>query len=170
MDIIDDIKTVDGVANFSDPLVNKQREDVSKMRTSLLACDIGSPAAAIQNITVLRIYHQIARIIRYIDMMDRIEDKLYESIDCQLATLDPTDEATWMKLITLQAKLQNNMLISHKLLEPYIDKLDEIKGFVELSAQPVYNDANNILDKESRESLRTAAQSVLAMLPPSGGS
>ena len=72
------VKTVDGSIQSIDPLISKQKEDVAKMRASLLCCNDDPYAAtqAMKSITVLRVYHQMSRIIRYLEMMDKIEDKL----------------------------------------------------------------------------------------------
>ena len=103
-----DFKTVEDSVRIHDPLLRKQKEDVAKMRASLLSCsdDPTSSTTALKNITVLRVYHQISRIIRYLEMMDKIEDKLYESIDYQLDNLNTSNPVTWMQLLTLQERMQ----------------------------------------------------------------
>lgn len=167
-----DLETVKASTTSSqDPLVSKQREDVAKMRASLLCCsdDPFSASNAIRNITVLRIYHQLNRIIRYLEMMDKIEDKLYRSIDSTLETLEDDDPTTWMRLITLQEKLQKNLIESHKLLEPYLDipdlHVDEISPKVIESI----DNSQNLLDKDARDRIRTSAQQVLSALGPIEG-
>lgn len=161
------IETVSTSTQSIDPLIRKQKEDVAKMRASLLCCndDIYSAAQAMKNITVLRVYHQMNRIIRYLEMMDKIEEKLYASIDVSLNVMDETEPSTWMALLTIQEKLQKNLIDSHKLLEPYITE-----GVFNIeSLAPTIIDAPDatvagVLTKESRETLRVSAQQVLAAL------
>jgi len=146
-----------------DPLRAKQREVTSKMRTSLIACsetgDLAVARNALNNITTLRIYHQISRIIRYTELMDKLEDKLYESMEFQISTLDTTDLTSAMLLMKMQANLQQSMIESQKLLQPYLD-IAEMLPSVE-----VQNDDNtelHILPKSSRDKIRIAAQAVLS--------
>lgn len=166
-----DVKTVDSPQTIRDPLIAKQKEDVAKMRASLLCCsdDPYSAAQAMKNITVLRVYHQISRIIKYLEMMDKIEDKLYESIDAQLDTMDVDSPVTWMTLLTIQEKMQKNMLDSQKLLAPYIEQLGTVEQYVQSTAVDAAVDDHGLLTKESRETIRSAAQLVLASLPVEGG-
>lgn len=162
-------ETVGNAGRIPDALYRRQREDVAKMRASLLVCseDPVSSTKALQNITVLRVYHQVARIIRYLEMMDKIEEKLYEAIDYRLDTLDPENATAWMTLLTIQEKLQRNMLESHKLLQPYLN----IEEFslqtlmpVASSTSAVESGAAAVLPKASRDKLRQTAQQVLAAL------
>jgi len=151
-----------------DALYSKQREDVAKMRASLLACsdDPVTSTRALQNITVLRIYHQVSRIIRYLEMMDKIEDKLYESIDYRLDSMNTESPTAWMTLLSIQEKLQENMISSHKLLQPYLN----VEEFSLQSLMPVSSSSavetgdTAILSKSSRDKLRQSAQQVLAAL------
>lgn len=156
--------TSDSEAILADPLRAKQREVTSKMRTSLISIsdtnDLSITRNALNNITALRIYHQISRIIRYTEMMDKIEDKLYESIDCQLATMDTMDMTTLMLLMKMQANLQQSMIESQKLLQPYLDIADMIPT-VELPSDENGVDLH-VLPKSSRDKIRIAAQSVLS--------
>ena len=165
-----DFKTV-GDSNFKDPLMKKQSEDVAKMRASLLACSDSPEAAtyAIKNITILRVYHQIARIIRYLDMMDRVEEKLYDSIDYAIESVAIENPTTWMMLMNIQERLQNNMLNSHKLLQPYLN-IEEF-GIQDLivSAEASGSKSDLMLDANTRERLRNSAQQVLLALDSSGG-
>lgn len=166
---MDDLKTVEEPGKILDPLYIKQKEGVAKMRTSLLACTENPALArqAINNITVMRIYHQISRIIRYLEMMDKIEDKMYEAIDRTLDTMDPNSRATWMILMELQEKLQKTMIESHKLLQPYLD-LKEYT-IVDLTQQSDEDSSvPTILNAESREKLRNSAQAVLIELNAGG--
>lgn len=151
-----------------DALYSRQREDVAKMRASLLACsdDPVTSTRALQNITVLRVYHQVARIIRYLEMMDKIEDKLYQSLDSRLESMDVDSPTAWMTLITIQEKLQRNLLESHKLLQPYLNVEEfQIQSLMPTaSTSSVENGSASVLPKASRDKLRQSAQQVLAAL------
>lgn len=154
-----------------DTLLNKQREDVAKMRASLLCCseDPYQSTVAMQNITVLRVYHQMSRIIRYLDLMDKLEDKLYQSIECQIEKMDIQNTSTWMMLLNMQERLQKNIIESHKILQPYLN----VQEFNIKDLSPVVVSANSegdsILSRESRDKLRSSAQQVLAILGPIDG-
>ena len=129
----DECKTVTSEAEILDPLYMKQQQDVAEMRASLLAFNSGDPTSArsaIQKITAMRFYHQLSRIIRYTDMMDRIEAKLYESIDRSLDRMNSDSPSTWMSLLQIQERLQKCMIESQKLLQPYLDI--ESLSFVEV--------------------------------------
>ena len=151
-----------------DPILIKQRQDVTQMRASLLACgeDPVTSVVALQNITVLRVYHQVARIIKYLDMMDKIESKLYESIDHQLDNIDTYDVESLSLLINLQEKLQKNLIDSHKLLQPYLN-IDELNlnTMIASTNNSLGNDNEALLiPKSSRDKLRLSAQQVLDAL------
>lgn len=161
------VETVNASVISTDPLIHKQKEDVAKMRASLLCCndDIYSAGQAIKNITILRVYHQIARIIKYIEMMDKIEDKLYRSIDASIELMDDDNPTTWMSLLTIQEKLQKNLIESHKLLEPYLNSdLFNIESLSPTIIEEAETNIAGVLTKESRETLRTSAQQVLKAL------
>lgn len=162
-----DIETVksSALSDSIDPLYAKQKEDVAAMRTSLLACtgDATLTKTALQNISVLRIYHQVSRIIRYLDLMDKLEDKLYQSIEYTVDNADPSRTATWAMLLSIQERLQKNMLESHKLLQPYLN-IEEFQ-IVDLAAAHTTNNSDDLLlSADSRERLRSRAQAVLAEL------
>lgn len=162
----DECKTVTSDAEILDPLYTKQQQDVAAMRASLLAFSSGDPTSAklaVQKITAMRFYHQLSRIIRYTDMMDKIEAKLYESIDRSLDRMNSDSPATWMQLLTIQERLQKSMIESQKLLEPYL-KLESL-SFVEApqAVQEVSFGAM-VMEQESRDKLRTSAQAVLAAI------
>lgn len=161
------IETVNQSIISNDPLIHKQKEDVAKMRASLLCCneDIYSAGQAIKNITILRVYHQVSRIIKYIEMMDKIEDKLYRAMDASIDMMNDDDPTTWMTLLTIQEKLQKNMIDSHKLLEPYLNsELFNIETLSPAVIEDAETNAAGVLTKESRETLRTSAQQVLRAL------
>lgn len=162
-----DVKTVDSPPySIQDPLIAKQREDVAKMRTSLLCCsdDPYSIGQAIRGVTGMRVYHQVMRIVRYLDEMDRIEDKLYESIDKCLDKIDTDNTSSWSVLLSLQERLQRNMIDSHKILEPYLNIQEYL--IEEVPSAQSAPDGASILSKASRDKLRTSAQQVLAILGP----
>ena len=105
---MEEIKTVGSDAELYDPIYKKQLEDVASMRTSLLLSNIKNPASvknAVQNITVMRVYHQLSRIIRYLDIQTKLENKLYESIEYSLATMESDSPATWIALLQIQKLL-----------------------------------------------------------------
>ena len=162
----DECKTVTSDAEILDPLYMKQQQDVAAMRASLLAFNSGDPTSAklaVQKITAMRFYHQLSRIIRYTDMMDKIEAKLYESIDRSIERMNSDSPATWMQLLTIQERLQKSMIESQKLLQPYLDL--ESLSFVDVpeSIQEVSFGAM-LMEQESRDRLRTSAQAVLSAL------
>lgn len=158
---MNDLKTVEGSTIITtDPLSAKQHEGVAKMRASLLACSEPELVpSTIKQITTQRVIHQVARIIRYIDMMDKIEDALYTSIDRTLDSIDSTPGPMAMAtLLTLQERLQNNMINSHKILEPYLNIVDQ----VDMTPEAVEPD--EIYDRPTRDKVRSAAQLLLAEL------
>lgn len=160
-----DLKTVETSSKLLDPLYQKQIEGVAKMRTALVASsdDALSCKAAIHSITTMRVYHQIARIIRYLEMMDKLEAKLYASIDSTIDNANEHNPATWMMLLNIQERLQKTMIESHKLLQPYLD-IQEF-SVVELTSQTNEVASESItLDSASRDKLRSSAQAVLAEL------
>ena len=158
-----DSKTV----SFGIDLYNSQARDVEAMRNSLLSFNRNDPMAArkaIQNVTILRIYHQLSRIVRFTEMMDKIEDRIYQSIDAKLENSEPDDDSLWFTLIPIQERLQKVMVESHKLLEPYLN-MEQLATFeVEPAEDPTNAFASMILDQESREKVRTSAQEVLAAI------
>lgn len=120
---------------------------------------------AIQDITVMRVYHQLTRIIRYTEMMDKLEDKLYAAMDYQIDNADITDSNTLVMLMGIQEKLQKSMIESHKLLQPYMD-LQEF-SVVDL-VQDTGSDDNPItktlITSESRDKIRYLAKNVIDVL------
>ena len=161
-----DFKTVEGSSiTKMDPLLRQQKEDVSHMKTSLLACNISkeSGRSALQTINVTRAYHQLNRIIRYTELMDELEEKLYESIHHYVSSADPNSTTTWMMLLNIQEKLQKNMIESMKLLQPYMDNMQQLTE--ELTVD-VEEDRQKALpfNAETREHLRNSAKKVLMEL------
>jgi len=133
-----------------------------------MVTDNGSiTSRAINNITALRIYHQIARIIKYLDLMDKIEDKLYESIERNIDNMNPDSIDTMEVLLDIQTKLQKSMIESHKLLQPYMDLQDmSIVDLVAVSTadEESSNSEISLLPPESRDRIRSSAQSLLSEL------
>lgn len=167
-----DIKTVDGSSLIDkvDPLCQRQREGVAKMRTSLLACtdeSCISTRQAIQSITAMRIYHQLARIVKYLELMDKLENKMYAAIEYTVDTASESDSNTWVQLVALQERLQKSMIESHKMLQPYLD-LQEF-SMVDLVSQETESPTSVIMSSEARDKLRTNAQAILTQLQDSGG-
>ena len=152
--------------NLVDPLLREQKEQADQMRAALLSCrksDISSAKIALQNIAVLQVYHQIARIIRFIEVMDRLEDKLYASIDANLSQMDDFDPATMMMLLKVQGDLQKSIVLSQDLLKPYMDiDIASIAPPKEVDDEGSFGAA--ILPKESRNAIRTGAQALLTEL------
>ena len=166
MFILDDfVETVGGQVrvenNKKNPLTVVQNESISRMRNALLSLSIEdstSVKTTIQQITVLRIYHQLVRIVKYLDIMDKLEDKLYESIDAQLMTMDAYDSSTMQELLLVQASLQKSMIESHKLLQPYLEI--ENLSIGELMPDTTTDAKTSIIPETSREKLRLAAQTL----------
>lgn len=156
----------DNVTHFVDPLTAKQKSHTDEMRSALLACnfgDITSTKSALQYITLRRILHQVERIIKYTELMDRLEDKLYDSIDQNLAEMDEFDSDTMMLLLKVQSQLQTSMIESQKLLQPYLE-MD-----ITVYAQPQSDDTQNsfmanIIPQASRNTIRNGAQALLTEL------
>lgn len=150
---------------LTDPLYRKQRADVSNMRAALLACS-GDPTlttTALKQIAVMRVYHQVARIIKYLDLMDKLEEKLYESIEYTIDTADPTRTSTWIQLLGIQEKLQKSMIESHNLLQPYLTlKTYEIMDLMPQNSQS--DEGVEVISAKTRESVRSKAQVVLKEL------
>lgn len=148
-----------------DPLTVVQNESISRMRGALLSLSVEDSTnvkVTIQQVTVLRIYHQLVRIVKYLDIMDRLEDKLYESIDAQLMTMDVFDSTTMQQLIIVQGQLQKSMVESHKLLQPYLEI--ENLSIGELMPDTTSDAKTSIIPETSREKLRIAAQALLSEL------
>lgn len=166
----DELKTVgatdDNISAYIDPLTAKQKSHTDEMRSALLACnfgDITSTKSALQYVTLRRILHQVERIIKYTELMDRLEDKLYDTIDQNLAQMDEYDPNTMMLLLKVQSQLQTSMIESQKLLQPYME-MD-----ITVYAQPQAEDTQdsfmaNIIPQASRNTIRNGAQALLTEL------
>lgn len=147
------------------PILSKQHEDVAKMQASLLSCTDNPETAvkSIQQITVLRVYHQVARIVRYLEMMDKIEEKLYDAIDFTLKSTPTNSVATMMMLLNIQERLQRNIIDSHKLLQPYISLDDSLEMLAPITSTktPELPGTSSILPKDSRDRIRNIAQGII---------
>jgi len=158
--------SLDTSDTYIDPLLKEQKQQAEQMRSALLNCkknDITSAKVALQNIAVLQVYHQVSRIIRYTEVMDRLEDKLYDSIDMNITNLDSADPATMMLLLKAQSQLQESMVLSQKLLEPYMNiDLEAIAPPKEIDETTSFGAA--IIPKESRNVIRNGAQALLTEL------
>lgn len=148
-----------------DPLLKEQKMYVDQMRAALINCnktDVHSVKRSMQNITVMRVYHQIGRIIKFTEMMDLLEDKLYESMIANLGEMDSYDPNTLIMLTKLQAQLQETMVQSQLLIKPYLD-LD-----LETILPPQELETNSfgaaLISQESRNNIRTGAQALLTEL------
>lgn len=144
-----------------------QHNDVQEMRNQLLSFDKKDSQAArkaVQNITILRFYHQLERIIRYTELIDHIEDRMYQSIELKLQNSDSDDEELWFTLIPMQERLQRMMIESHKLLEPYLSP--ELLAPLEVPKEedPAKSFTSMILDQESREKVRTGVQQLMEVI------
>lgn len=167
-----DIKTVDDSKSIiSDSIDQKQKEILTKMRTAFLSLsdDSGfSVKTTMQSIAVMQLYHQLARIIRYTEIMDKLESKLYESMEYSIENSDSSDTNTIVLLMGIQEKLQKSMIESYKLLQPYIENPDiPIDSIAD--SEPDNTVTKQIMSPEDRDKLRAKAQSILYQLQMSGG-
>ena len=160
----DTLSTLDD--DLVNPLLKEQQAQAAQMRDALLTCkknDITSAKVALQNIAVLQVYHQVARIIRYTEVMDRLEDKLYSSIDANLSQMDDFDPNTMILLTKIQGDLQKSMVLSQDMLKPYMDiDLESIAPPRDINDETSFGAA--ILPKESRNAIRNGAQALLTEL------
>lgn len=165
MSNIDNFETVEDISKSQTNILReKQKQDVAAMRTSLLAShmDPSLTTTSMKNIAVLRVYHQMNRIIQYTELMDKLEAKLYEALDYQIDNADVTRPTTWMQLLHVQEQLQKNMIESQKLLQPFLD----LTEYTADNAEVIDTQAENTiaLDANSREKLRNNARAVLHQL------
>ncbi len=160
---MDEVKTV-GISDID--LYNEQIKDVAEMRTSLLTFNKKDPNAArkaIQNVTILRVYHQLNRIVRYTNMMDKLEDKMYQCMDAFIDQADEADSSALFALVGLQERLQRSMIESHKLLEPYLS-LEQLSALDIPKDDPSDSFTTMILEQESREKIRTGVQELMSII------
>ena len=149
-----------------DPLLVAQTNQAAQMRSALLTCntqDLTSAKVALQNIAVLQVYHQVARIIRFLEVLDRLDDKIYDSIDMNIGGMDSADPTTMLMLVKVQGDLQKSMVLSQDLLKPYMDiDLESIAPPRDVTGESSFGAA--ILPKESRNAIRNGAQALLTEL------
>lgn len=172
--MVDDAETVGSEEAFwSNALFKKQKDQTRSMRSELLSCNESDPFSVkttMQKILVMRIYHQITRIIRYTEEMDKIEQKLYEAIDVALDQMDAmylneNNASALSSLMHMQQKIQQSMIDSQKLLDPYLN-MDTL-SYIEIPAEEVKSSDvinGHILDQESRQKLRQGAQAALSAI------
>lgn len=148
-------------------LLSEQTKDVENMRRTLVSFDKSDPNAArkaIQNVTLLRVYHQLERIVRYTEMIDKLEDRIYQSIEMKLMNSDPDDEDLYFTLIPIQERLQRMMIESHKLLEPYLS-MEQLSALdVPKEEDPANSFTSMLLEQESREKVRTGVQQLMSII------
>lgn len=154
-----------------DVLYEQQKQDVANMRSALLDCnrtDANSVKSAMRNILIMRIYHQIARIIKFTEQMDKIEAKMYRELDAQLADDSWVGMDALIPLITIQERLQKVMVESQKLLDPYMDMQQFMVVDVEAQAEDDDSFGAKILSQSSRQNIRESARQILTLLenPP----
>lgn len=173
----DSIKTVEaGASNdldiisnsTTDSLYSKQIQEVSNMRAALLSCDssnLRSVKTTMKNILVMQLTRNMSRIVKFSEVMDRLEDRLYQSVDYKISTIDDeADPSGLYQLLKIQSQLIESMNESQKLLEPYLNgkyNLDPI--FTEVIEEVPAEDSfgTKLIDKDSREKIRNSAQAVL---------
>lgn len=153
-----------------DEMDSLKRESIQRMKTAMLSADLDSPtsaATAIKHVTILRVYHQVSRIIQYLDLMDKLETKLYNSIDQEIDQIDFNDDSNFQsitKLLVIQEKLQKSVIESHKLLQPYLE-VEQYPAFdvIEAEVKDVDNDTK-LMPSEDRNLLRDNAGQILKEL------
>ena len=170
----DELKTFGGVEpentdlSLVDPLLREQKLQIDQMRSTYINFSKGDPNAAqkaIQNITVLRVYHQISRIIKFTEVMDALEDKLYDSILSNIGGMDSFSPETMVMLLKVQQQLQETMIQSQLLIKPYLEM-----DILALAPQPEMEETSfgaALISKESRNNIRTGAQALLTELKKS---
>lgn len=170
----DELKTFGGVEpentglSLVDPLLREQKLQIDQMRSTYINFSKGDPNAAqkaIQNITVLRVYHQISRIIKFTEVMDALEDKLYDSILSNIGGMDSFSSETMVMLLKVQQQLQETMIQSQLLIKPYLEM-----DILALAPQPEMEETSfgaALISKESRNNIRTGAQALLTELKKS---
>lgn len=151
----------------TDVLYLSQEEDIRRMRSSLLlasgAKDASEATNSLRNIAILRVYHQIARVIKFLEYMDKIEEKMYRSIDASLDSL-PDDVESMTVLLKIQNALLTNMTMSQKLLEPYMGMIDSATQYVQSISTVSDADTTSVIPKQSRDKIRLTAQTLLGDL------
>lgn len=150
-----------------DALYVQQKNDIKEMRSALLSFDrtsAESVKSAMRNILAMRIYHQLARIIRFTEEMDKLEQRMYQQMNMQLDNYEWEGTEGIMLMLTFQEKMQKLMVDSQKLLDPYLN-MDEILA-IDVEAQAEEDDSfgNKLLSSASRQNIREGAQKILQIL------
>lgn len=150
-----------------DSLYEQQKQDVKSMRSALLDCnrnDAKSVKSAMRNILVMRLYHQMARIIRFTEEMDKVEDRMYKELDYQLNDEGLEGTEALVLLLNIQERMQKVMIESQKLLDPYMNL--DLLSMVEVDAQDEEDDSYGakLLSQESRQNIRDNAQQIMNLL------
>ena len=172
-----DTKTVSGslIPNSNaakyDPLSSIKAEAIDRMKTAMLAASLDDPlsaATAIRQVTIMRVYHQVSRIVQYLDLMDKLEESLYKNIESELnllevESLSDSNFNTISKLLAIQEKLQKSIIESNKLLAPYLD-MEQYPAFNTIEVSTPVSDNILSVESEQRNSLRETASSVLKEL------
>lgn len=162
---ISNITTLDNNPKSADALTDQQQSDVSAMRSALLDCDRSDAASvsfALQSIFSMRVFHHLSRLVKYTEYIDKIEQKMYESMDRFMDNLDETDTSGWLVLMNAQEQLQKIMMNSQKLLEPY----SNVSLYI--PERPIEDSfGNGLLDQTERKKLRESAQLILDTLKES---
>lgn len=152
-----------------DPLDSMQRESVERMKQALISAQLDEPstaAAAIRQVTILRAYHQVTRIVKYLDLMDQLESKLYETIEFELADSDDFEEDNFKvltKLLAVQEKLQKSMIESNKLLQPFLDT-EQYGGAFDIIEANEVKPQESLIPVENRNEIRDSAGQILKEL------
>ena len=167
MDDFEEVYPTYTVDSDPSPLQKSMHESTERMQTALLSASMDSPnevVTAMRQVSLLRAHHQVMRIVQFLQLMDKLEAKMYEAIELDMATMDLTDSQSWKTLLTLQTKLQENIVNSNKLLMP----------FLEMGKYPIFNEMATAADSEvdividlppaKRNQLRENAESILAEL------
>lgn len=168
-----DFKTVDVLDQEDpkfDPLSSIKREGVARMKAALLACNLDDPynaQAAIQQVTIMRVYHQVTRIVQYLELMDKLEEKMYKEIEMRIDNVldiydDPNqNQATHLReLLDIQERLQKSIIESNKLLQPYLD-MNHYEAFNALEIEEAQVTNSLGLEAADRKALREDAGNIL---------
>lgn len=152
---------------FGDSVLDSaKREAISRMRWAISSSsldDIPSVTSALQQVTLLRVYHQVVRIVKYLDLMDRLEEKLYDSISYELDSASTSDFSTIARLLSIQEKLQKSIIESNKLLAPFLD-MAQYPAFSSIPDTSTIQKDVLSLDSGQRDALRENAGAILAEL------
>lgn len=161
---------VDADLTTADPLNSIKREGVARMKAALLACSLDDPysaQAAIQQVTIMRVYHQVTRIVQYLDLMDKLEAKMYSEIERKIDNIldiydepDKNEAAHLRELLDIQERLQKSIIESNKLLQPYLE-MNHYEAFNSIEATNVEVTNNLGIGASDRKALREDAGNIL---------